>query len=292
MSQKILQRLMSYRKATSADIPKIKSLWEEVFGDANDYINRFITHFGIETCYVCELNSEIVAMAFALPTTLLSPSNFEGVPEGRGSLYKNLPLKYLYACATHPQHQNQGIMQALISVIYNDACNENIAAIFLHPAKSYLADYYRKLGFEEFFHRDHFWYYKEKLLADESIPLHPFNFISPETYHKKRVQKLENKYFINWNEDFFRFINKKEVQLCESGNTIFAYKTWFNNIIVDELLGDMPHEQVARLLIEHLPDFETVNIRLQGNEFCCGLIKWCKTLENKPKNGYFAFAME
>ncbi|MCL2435046.1 MAG: GNAT family N-acetyltransferase [Lentimicrobiaceae bacterium] len=272
---------MNYRKANSADIFKIKSLWEEVFGDADDYINRFITHFGITTCYVCERNSKIVSMAFALPATLALPRHC-----GEGK------LKYLYACATHPQHQNQGIMQSLLSTIYNDACNENIAGIFLHPAKPYLADYYRKLGFEEFFHRDHFWYYKEKLLADESIPLSPLNFISPETYHQKRTQKLEKKCFINWNEDFFRFINEKEVQLCEFGNTIFAYKTWFNNIIVDELLGDMPHEQVARLLIEHLPDFETVNIRLQGNEFCCGQIRWCKSLENMPKNGYFAFAME
>ena len=271
---------MDYRKATFSDISKIKSLWEEVFGDADDYINRFIAHFGVETCYVYEINSEIVAMAFALPTTLALPRN-----DGEG-------LKYLYACATHPNHQSQGIMQKLLSTIFDDACRKNIAGIFLHPAKPYLADYYRKLGFEEFFYRDHFWYYKEKLLADESIPLHALNFISPEAYQKKRIKKLENKCFINWNEDFFRFINEREVQFCESGDTIFAYKTWFNNIIVDELLGDMPNEQVARLLIEHLADFQIVNIRMQGNEFCCGQIRWCKSLENKPKSGYFAFAME
>jgi hypothetical protein len=63
-------------------------------------------------------------------------------------------------------------------------------------------------------------------------------------------------------------------------------------IIVDELLGDAPHEQIAQLLMEQFSEFDVVNIRIPGNETCCGQIKWCKSWENRPKNGYFAFAME
>ena len=283
-----------YRQAVFSDVSKIKLLWEEVFGDAEEYINRFITHFGIEHCHVCETNHNIVAMAFALPTVLISPSNLEGGSREarRGSLYKNLPVKYLYACATHPEHREQGIMQNLLSAIYDEVCREKIAGIFLHPANQSLANYYRKLGFEDMFYRDHFWYYKHKLLEEVSVPANTLHLISPETYHKKRIKKLQNNCFISWNENFFRFINEGEIQLCEAGNTIFSYKTLFNTIIVDELLGVLPNEQIARLLIEHLPDFETVNIRLQGNEFCCGQIKWCNRLEDQPKDGYFAFAME
>lgn len=277
---------MLYRKATISDISKIKSLWQIIFGDPDDYVNHFMTHFGIEICYVCEINGEIAAMAFALPTSLNFPSNFEEMPEGWGSLY------YIYACATHPQYQRQGIMEKLLTTIYNEACCENITGIFLNAADQYLANYYRKLGFEDFFYRNHFWYYKEKLLAEEPKPLNIINFISPETYYKKRVQKLENTFFANWNESFFRFIDEEKIQLCEYKNAIFSYRTGFNHIIVDEFLGDMPNEQLARLLIEYNPDFETVHIRSQGSENCCGQIKWCRPWKTQPKSGYFAFAME
>ncbi|MDR2972419.1 MAG: GNAT family N-acetyltransferase, partial [Bacteroidales bacterium] len=80
---------MQNRKATSSDILEIKLLWGEVFGDSDGYINSFINHFGVNTCYVCEINHTIVAMAFALPTTL-------------STHYSNLTTLYLYACATHP----------------------------------------------------------------------------------------------------------------------------------------------------------------------------------------------
>jgi GNAT superfamily N-acetyltransferase len=323
---------MYYRKASTLEIPEVKKLWEEVFGDADDYIHRFITHFGIENCYVCEINRKIVAMAFALPTTLIQNSKF-----------KIQNLKYIYACATHPDFQSQGIMKNLLAVIYEEARNENFAGIFLQAINPSLADYYRKLGFEDFFYREHSFYYnhnfnckeREELAKELNYPAlrAPLQNLKgiwdtpltayriPHTaYHQKRTQKLENSCFVNWNEDFFRFLNESGTQFCEYENNIFSFKTSFSNIIVDELLGDMPHEQIAQLLFEELPDFEVVHIRslpvphithhtphtahrtphtayriphtAKGNEFCCGQMKWCKPFENQPKNGWFAFAME
>lgn len=283
-------KIILYRQAVISDVPKIKSLWEEVFGDENDYIHHFIVHFGYENCYVCEKEQEIVSIAFALPTTL-SPSNIEEVPEGQDSLY----FKYIYACATHPIHQSQGIMQNLLNTIYNDACNENIAGIFLHAADTFLADYYQKLGFTDFLYRKH-WYYNRKEYANnplrKSLRFLRLNIIPPEEYYKKRIQKLENTCFINWNEDFFKFLQKNEMQFYEYESSIFSFKTLFNMIIVDELLGNTPPEQIAQLLIKQFPECKTVNVRLPGNEICCGQVKWCKHWENKPETGYFAFAME
>jgi len=311
---------LHFRKATFREIPEIKKLWKEVFGDANDYISRFITHFGIENCYICEINNAVVAMAFAIPTNLKSPSNFEGVPvvteqsrsEGRGSLSK---IIYIYACATHPDFQSQGIMKMLIETVYNEACKENYAGIFLQAAHQPLIRYYQELGFEAFFFRDHSFYYNHKeheeatkyTKSDKGInpiavsselcenPLRPLrlNIISPENYYQKRRQKLKNHCFVNWNEDFFRFLNESGTQFCEYKNTIFSFKTHINTIIVDELLGETPHEQIADLLFEKLPDFEVVHIRSMGNEFCCGQIKWCcLQTKNHPKCGWLGFAME
>ena len=307
---------MNFRKASASDILDVKKLWEEVFGDSDDYIRRFISHFGIDNGYVCEISSKIVAMAFAIPTCLKSPSlrtksAIEGVPEGRGRLYQK--FKYLYACATHPDYQSQGIMTKLLETIHEDACKENFAGIFLQAANPDLANYYRKLGFEDFFYRKHFFYYNHKehkdftksTMYDRGInplvscelcenPLRPLRpkIISPENYCKKRIKKLENHYFANWNVDFFRFLNESGTQFCEYENTIFSFKTSGNNIIVDELLGDAPHEQIADLLFEELPDFNVVHIRSIGNDFCCGQMKWCNPLEPKHKTGWLGFAME
>ena len=68
---------MLFRKATNADIPEIKTLWKIVFLDSDEFVSCFFAHFGYNGCFVCEINSEIVAMAFALPTTLSYGSKFK-----------------------------------------------------------------------------------------------------------------------------------------------------------------------------------------------------------------------
>jgi len=297
---------MLYRKASDLDTFSIKKLWNEVFGDNDDYISRFIAHFGVENGYVCENESEIVAIAFAMPTLLNSPSNFEGVAaeSRRGSLQLIQPLKYAYACATHPNYRGQGIMTNLLDAVYQDACNEEYAGFFLHAADPSLANYYRKLGFEDYFFRNQSIYFNHKehkgctrdtnSLRPSRKPLRPLrlNTIPPENYHNKRIQKLNNSCFINWNEDFFHFLDQTGTQFCEYENSFFSFRTECSNIIVDELLGEILHDKLVALLFEHIPECEVVNIRSKGEDFCCGQIKWCSTFKNPDKNGWFAFAME
>ena len=284
-------------KATSTDIPKIKSLWKEVFGDSEDYIHRFITHFGIDGCYVCQMNDEIIAMTFAIPTTLINSINL-----------KSISLKYLYACATHPNFRKQGIMEKLLATIYEESCSENYAGIFLYAANHSLQNYYKKLGFEDYFFRNHSFYYNHKEHKENAksetvdfnslhslqnpLQFKNFNLITPENYYQKRIKKLKNFSFINWNKDFFKFMNETGTQFFEYENGIFSLRTNDNMIIIDEWLDTDTQNQIANLFFEQYPDFETVQIRTLGKEICCGQIKWRKPFEHKPKNGYFAFAME
>jgi len=287
-------------KATSTDIPKIKSLWKEVFGDCEDYIHRFITHFGIDGCYVCEINDEIIAMVFAIPTTLTNSINLNSIN-----------LKYLYACATHPNFRKQGIMEKLLATIYEETCSENYAGIFLQATNHSLQNYYKKLEFENYFYKSNSIFLNRKVRKENAkcaksdgfdfnflsslqnpFLLKNFNLITPEKYYQKRIQKLENYSFINWNTDFFKFMNETGTQFFEYENSIFSLRTHDNMIIIDEWLGEDTQNPITNLLFEQYPDFDTVKIRTLGNETCCGQIKWCKTFEHKPKIGYFAFAME
>ena len=292
---------MNYRKASASDILDFRKLWEEVFGDSEDYIQLFISHFGIENGYICVINGKIVAMAFAIPTALFLGSKFKSS--------RVQEFKYLYACATHPDFQSQGIMTKLLETIYEYASMENFKGIFLQAANPDLANYYRKLGFEDFFFRGHSFYYNHKehkelpqrtqradavlnLCAFASLREKTFNIITPEKYQEKRVEMLANNCFVSWNKNFFNFLYESGTQFCEYKNTIFSFKTSGKNIIVDESLGDAPHEQIADLLFEKLPDFDVVHIRSIGNEFCCGQIKWCSQTKNHPKEGWLGFAME
>jgi len=290
---------MLNRKATKYEVSEIKKLWNEVFGDSDDYINRFITHFGVKNCYVSKKNKEIVAIAFTIPTTF----SINEVQDSKIQKFKDLKIQrllYLYACATHPDYRGQGVMKSLLATVYKNACDEDYTGIFLYAANQFLANYYRKLGFEDCFFRNHSFYYNRKEYKGStkntknelSLRSLRLNIIPPELYQKKRVRILNNSCFINWNEDFFRFLNQTGIQFCEYENSIFSFRTGFNNIIVDELLGKISHNKLASLLSEHLPEFEVIHIRSMGNDFCSGQIKWCNDFKNPDKSGWFAFAME
>jgi len=265
---------MIFRRATVLDIPNVSSLWKTTFGDSERFIARFISFFGVETCYVCEFYHEIIAIAFALPTQI------------RFKAY------YIYACATHPQHQKQGIMKKLLEKIYHDACCENVQGIFLYAANKNVANYYRKLGFEDFFYRKEILYDTSQLNAKIETSPNSYFEITPEEYYIKRRKKLYNLCFVDWNKDFFQFIQKEELHFCEYEDSIFSYKLKEDAIVVEELLGKMPADTIAHLLIANSPDIKTINFRLPGSDVCCGQMKWCKSSDRMNNNDYFAFAME
>jgi predicted acetyltransferase len=273
-------------KATTQEIPEIRSLWQEVFGDSEVFINRFVAHFGIENCYVSKQNGEIAAMLFALPVAM-----------GGIGANNHSPVRYIYACATRPKYRSRGIMEKLLETVYQEACSKNVAGIFLYAANQGLENYYRKLGFVDFFYQKTVIFnrkeHKDFAKDAKSISISHSSFlISTNKYRQERVQRLENTCFVNWDEDFFRFLNEEGTQFCEIENTIFSFKTDSKKIIVDELLGNLSDVQIAHYLFEHYPDVETIEIRSQGNETCCGQIKWCNLSAPKPQSGYFAFAME
>jgi predicted acetyltransferase len=267
----------------------ILSFWKDVFFDSEDFITQFINHFGIENCFVYEINHEMVAMAFALPVTLSSNSKF-----------KTYSLQYMYACATHPNYRRQGIMEKLLAAVYDKACHENIDGLFLHAANQHVANYYRKLGFQDFFYQKCATFNRKERnvfsslnrVGEASCAKNAMKCIAPQKYYNKRLQKLNDYCFINWNEDFFTFLSQNGTHFCEHEDTIFSYRFNENKIIIDECLGNATELQIANLLFEYIPDIKTVEICSMGNESCYGQIKWNKSIPINIRNAYFAFALE
>lgn len=126
------------RKAAKEDIPQLKNIWKTCFDDTPLAIDIFFRQsFTFTDCYVYNNNNIPVAMLFIIPSNII---------------YKNInnSCGYFYACATLPQYRSNGIMQELINNAIT-ACSEKYKYFSLVPANETLFNYYKKLGFNEYF---------------------------------------------------------------------------------------------------------------------------------------------
>ena len=125
------------RCAAPEDVPALKVLWAEVFGDESAYIDLFFARLFRPKDYavLCEPNSgELLSMAALLPVTL--------VCEG-----KRFPIAYLYGMATRPSAQGKGCGLQLLDFAA-DWCRQNgKAGIALQPADEGLLRFYAKAGY-------------------------------------------------------------------------------------------------------------------------------------------------
>lgn len=116
------------RKANRGDIDQLIQIWKECFGDEETYIRAFLDDlFDCCITLVWEHSGKVVAMLFLLPFVLQ--------PEGK-SVY------YLYAAATSPKFQGQGIMAQLLC-----AAKQQGRPIFLKPGSKSLFEYYERNDF-------------------------------------------------------------------------------------------------------------------------------------------------
>ena len=112
----------------------IISLWQEAFGDSEEYISFFLDECPSYDIVGYFIDDRLVSMFFLL--------------EGAISDYK---CKYLYAACTAPEHRKKGIMEKLISFAKTYCKDSGYDGIFLVPANEKLYSYYSKLGFIQSF---------------------------------------------------------------------------------------------------------------------------------------------
>lgn len=112
-------------------IPALRTLWQEVFGDSDDFLDSFFAYgFACSHC-LCAMEQEKMAGAmYWLDHTC------------RGK-----KLAYLYAVATHPDYRGQGICRRLTHQVTALLREQGYAGIILVPAQPGLVSMYEKLGF-------------------------------------------------------------------------------------------------------------------------------------------------
>lgn len=125
----------------SADLTQLHTLWKDVYGDEDGYIDLFFSgaYFSSHPFAVVE-NSEVRSVLYLLDCALQSG----------GQLYNGY---YLYAAATKPQYRRRGLMRALIEEAKAFMRETRKDFIALVPANAPLYDYYHTFGFETCLYR-------------------------------------------------------------------------------------------------------------------------------------------
>ena len=125
----------------SADLTQLHTLWKDVFGDEDGYIDLFFS--GAYTAshpFAIVENGEVRSVLYLLDCHLQSG----------GTLYDGY---YLYAAATKPQYRRRGLMRALIEEAKTYMRETKKDFIALVPANTPLYHYYHTFGFEPCLYR-------------------------------------------------------------------------------------------------------------------------------------------
>jgi len=128
------------RHAEISDIPDLKALWAEVFGDEPEYIELFFNKMFRPEDYVvlCGEDGSIISIAALIPVDLVSDG-------------KQYPVSYLYGMATKPSLQGNGYGLQLLDFAAK-YCKENgKAGIALQPAGESVLRFYEKAGYKPAF---------------------------------------------------------------------------------------------------------------------------------------------
>lgn len=128
------------RHAEIKDIPGLKMLWKEAFGDEEAYIDLFFEKLFRPQDHVLfsGSNGEIVSSAALIPLTLCL---------NKGDRIKKWPVSYLYGMATAKETRGMGLGTRLLSFAAEYCRKRGDAGIATQPASQDLVSFYAKAGY-------------------------------------------------------------------------------------------------------------------------------------------------
>ena len=125
---------MRTRKTGPDDIPALKALWKQAFGDTDAEIDSFFkTVYPEATGFCAEEDGAVIAMLFALPLTLAHGEEMQ-------------KAAYLYAVATDEAFRGRGVCRSLMEFAEKTLRKRYVSCLLLVPDTEKLASYYETMG--------------------------------------------------------------------------------------------------------------------------------------------------
>lgn len=244
---------------TAAQIPSLKQLWAQAFGDTQAFIDCFFrTAFSHKRSMCIASDEEVLAAAYWLEVE-----------------FSGKPAAYVYAVATAPAHRGKGLCRKLMDAIHSHLETWGYAGVILVPGDDALRQMYGKLGYADFGGIDTF------SRTAGTCPI-PVTQISAETFRTLRrqslpadgvIQEKENLAFL---EQFYSFYRGE--------NCLFAAARTEGGLFVPEFLGN----EAA------IPGILTTLEAKKGVFRTAGTTPFAMyhPLRSQKTPGYFAFAFD
>lgn len=124
------------RYARQSDIPALKSLWQQAFGDEESFVERFFEKRVMgqfENVILLENRKRLISMLYALPCTLVNGAD--------GSRHQ---AANLVGVATDASQRHQGYMTQLLAAAFFMLAKRGVEAVVLKPSNP---RFYEQYGF-------------------------------------------------------------------------------------------------------------------------------------------------
>lgn len=158
---------LEFRCGMNEDIPELRELWKEAFGDSDAYLDTFFSvAFSSRRCRVAVGNGQIMGALYWFPCTCRGQS-----------------LAYVYAVATRRDCQGKGVATALMEDLNKDLEMSGISGIILVPGSTELVRFYAKRGYRPCANQG-----RIRAIADGLRT--PIKMVSPRRYGELRKDLL------------------------------------------------------------------------------------------------------
>ena len=124
--------IMNIKNPQISQIPELKNIWQNAFGDSGEFINSFFnTAFCPQRCRCITENEKIISVLYWFNCYL-----------------NKQKIAYIYAVATVKEQQNKGYSSLLLKNTLNHLKQNRYAGAVLVPGSESLFDFYEKQGFK------------------------------------------------------------------------------------------------------------------------------------------------
>jgi len=204
---------MTIKHPTQEDLPQLRQLWKEAFGDSDAFLDLFFaTGFHPQRCLGLWEDNRLASAIYWFHCTL-----------------NGHPVAYLYALATDRAFRGRGLAHRLMAHLHGHLTQQGYTAALLVPGTEALSGLYKEMGYafcggiREF----------SRTAAGTAVPLRS---VTPEEYARLRRQYLPENSVVQEGENL-AFLARQLQFYTGSGFLLAAYAE--DGVLHGvELLGD------------------------------------------------------
>lgn len=204
---------MTIKHPTYTQIPALRELWQQAFGDTDDYLNRFFTTaFSPDRCRCIEVAGKVAAALYWLDCSCQGER-----------------LAYLYAVATDTAYRGQGLCHRLMGDTHAHLRAAGYAGSVLVPGDESLFRFYGSMGYRTFGGIREF-------TAVANAPAAALRWVDPHEYAALRRQFLPQGGVVQ--EDATLAFLQTQAEFYAGENVLLAAVREDGHAFIPELLGN------------------------------------------------------